>query len=534
MLKNNISKNITIPPKSSLPPLKLPKISSNIKAINTLNNSSSMHAIRSLNPKTFEKRPKKNKNLNMSLHAQELVKNLDIDINPNIIMSREAELKKMKENIDNNIDIINKRMGKYKKNNQTNDEKDIESKEKVKIFEKKYNEDLTEYKSLKEEKEKLGKHILNLYNIIDDYKLDLYTYDNYTKNLYSQFLEKKEEKKAQILAKMGKLKYENIDEYILLDKELNKLDMNDKDKFQEEIKIKKQNINENLIKTYELLEQLQSQKSSLNDITKNLKNKIKENKINLIRLYHLSLYEGLDFRYEGLSSVIRAIWNLGVDVDMNYMPKYLDKVLVNFLFEHAKMVIKMNNLRTQLDKAKSKFLKELEEWKNINVFDNIKLPSNNNSDVDLFKTKLDNSDNKYPKTEKFMKNYYNKHYDMIDNKEKNELNDYRKSRLESKIEIPKKYLEEHKTIEKGKIILKNLELKIKNMEKNEIMRVCREFCFNNYENVYKVCPYIIVSAICGNEYKDEGIMFYNMMEREINDNKRIIRFFDIKKSKINL
>ena len=111
MLKNNISKNIIIPPKSSLPPLKLPKISSNIKAINTLINSSSMHAIRSLNPKTFEKRPKKNKNLNMSLHAQELVKNLDIDINPNIIMSREAELKKMKENIDNNIDIINKRMG---------------------------------------------------------------------------------------------------------------------------------------------------------------------------------------------------------------------------------------------------------------------------------------------------------------------------------------------------------------------------------------------------------------------------------------
>ena len=170
----------------------------------------------------------------------------------------------------------------------------------------------------------------------------------------------------------------------------------------------------------------------------------------------------------------------------------------------------------------------------MNTFDNMKLPSNNNSDVDLFKTKIDNSNNKlYPKTEKFMKNYYNKHYYLIDNKEKNELNDYRKSRLESKITIPKNYLEENKIIEKGKILLKNLESKIKNMERNEILRLCREFCFNNYANIYKVCPYIIVSAICGNEFKEEGMMFYNMIEREINENKKIIRFFEIKKNKIS-
>ena len=160
-------------------------------------------------------------------------------------------------------------------------------------------------------------------------------------NLYKQFLEKKEQKKLEILTKMQKLKYENIDEYILLDQELNKLDTNDKAKFIEDIKNKKQDINDNLIRTNELLIQLQEKKNNLNDITKNLKTKIKENKINLIKLYHLSLYEGLDFRYEGLSSVIRAIWNLGVEVDMNYMPKYLDKILVNFLFEHAKMVIKV-------------------------------------------------------------------------------------------------------------------------------------------------------------------------------------------------
>ena len=70
-------------------------------------------------------------------------------------MAHEAELKKLKENIDNNPDIELKRLNKYK-TKQTTDEKDIESKDKVKILEKKYNDDLTEYKTIKLEKEKLG------------------------------------------------------------------------------------------------------------------------------------------------------------------------------------------------------------------------------------------------------------------------------------------------------------------------------------------------------------------------------------------
>ena len=75
---------------------------------------------------------------------------------------------------------------------------------------------------------------------------------------------------------------------------------------------------------------------------------------------------------------------------------------------------------------------------------------------------------------------------------------------------------------------------MKKMEKDEIIRICREFSFNNYGNVYKVCPYIIVGAICGNEYREEGMMLFNMTEREIADNKKVIRFFEPCKYKINL
>ena len=539
MLRKNKLNLIPNSKKISLP-LILPSISSKFK---TLSNSNSINHqdLSELNPKTFEKRKKfpKKFNIHKTLFSdKELVKNLDIDINPNLLIAKEAELKKMKENIDSNPDIELKRMGKYK-TKATTDENDIESKEKVKILEKKYNDDLNEYKNIKLEKEKLGEHILNLINIIEDYKLELYTFNNYTNELYKQFLEKKEDKKLEIINKMKKLSYDRIDEYNSLDEELHKLNTNDKFDFIEEIKIKKQNVNENLIKAEELLKKLQEKKLGMNEHTKELKNKIKENKINLIKLYHISLYEGLDFRYEGLSSVIRAIWNLGVEVDIKYMPKYLDKILINFLFEHAKLVIEINNWRKQLELSKEKFIKELEEWKKDNIVDNFKLnsqrSSSNNSDVDIFKTKLNDKDKKlFAKSDKFMKNYYNKYSHLIDNKEKNELNEYRQSRLENRIALPKKFIDEYKLLEKGNIIIQKMQNKMKNMEKNEIVRLCREFSFNNYGNVYKVCPYIIVSAICGNEFREEGMMFYNMTEREINDNKKMIRFFEINKIKTNL
>ena len=532
----NIKSNIIKKPL----PLILPSIKPNFKTIDQSNKSGN---ILSENPKTFEKRKiKLNRSVikkNILLRDKEMVKNLDIDINPNLVIARESELKRMKENIDNNPDIELKRLGKYKEK-KTNDEKDIESKEKVKILEKKFNEDLEEYKNIKLEKEKLSEHIMNLINIIEDYKLELYTFNNYTNELHKQFIEKNKEKKQQIISKMSKLNYENIDEYNLLDKELQDFDNNNKYNFHEDLIQKKKNIDQNLLKAEGLLKKLLEKKANMNEKTKELKNKIKENKINLIKLYHISLYEGLDFRYEGLSSVIRAIWNLGVEVDVNYMPRYLDQLLINFLFEHAKLIIKINNWRKQLDLSKEKLLKEIDEWKKLNYFnlktvENSQRSSSNNSDVNLFKTKLGKNKNKtYPKSIKFMKNYYNKYSYLIDNREKNELNEYKKSKLENKFSLPKKFIEDNKVIEKGKIILQNLQSKMKNMEKNEIVRICREFSFNNYGGVYKVCPYIIVSAICGNEYKEEGMMFYNMTEKEISDNKRIIRFFDLTKNNRNL
>ena len=537
-------------PKISLP-LIIPSLSNKFKTINNKNNS--MNFLEQM-PKTIDSRKIRIRKINLNkslLNDIEVVKNLDIDVIPNMLMARQFEMKKLKENIDNNTDIELKRLGKYKQkqskqSNQSTDEKDIESKERVKILEKKYLEFLDQYKNNKSELEKINAHILNIINIIDDYKLELYSFDNYSNDIYKKFKENIEKKKLELMTKMENMQYQSMDEYNLFEKELNKL-TGDKFHFQEEIKQKRIIINENITKAEELLNKLQEKKNDINNTTKELKNNIKENKINLIKLYHLSLYEGLDFRYEGLSNIIRSIWNLGVEVDVAFMPKYLDKLLINFLFEHAKLVIQINNFKKQLELSNKKFLNDLDDWKKTNnISNNITLrhdetsqrSSNNISDVDLFQTKLNKSKlgnkNRNSKSMKFMQNYYNKFYFLIDNKEKNELNDYKQSRLQYNFSVPKKFVEEHQDIEKGKIILQNLQNKMKNMEKNEIKRICREFTYNNYGIIYNVCPYIIVSAICGNESKDEGMIFYNMTEREISDNKKKLRFHDVNKNIINI
>ena len=125
-----------------------------------------------------------------------------------------------------------------------------------------------------------------------------------------------------------------------------------------------------------------------------------------------------------------------------------------------------------------------------------------------------------------MKNYYNKYSHLIDNKEINELNEYKKSvALGNIISLPKKFLEEQKNIEKGKYILQTLQIKMKELERNQIRRICREFSINKYGEAYQVCPKIIVSAICGDESKEEGMMYFNKTEKEMTENKKLIKFF---------
>ena len=318
---------------NSLSPSILPKIASNFPSIlryktkNQYNNNLKTIETKFKSPKPLKHKIKeKDHNIKTIKTDIDNVKNLDIDLKMGQIISRESEYQRLKDKIDNTPDIKLKRLGLYKSKQSREDiGNDIESNERVKFLEKEFNNDLNEYNIIKKENEKLNDHIINLMNIIDDYKLELYALDNYRKEFFKQFLVNEEKKKSEILGKLENNLFQNKVEFYSLKKELRLYQIDKNSKFQNEIALKKESIEENITRTKELLNDLQEQKKNLKLERREIKSKINENKKHLIKLYHISLYEGLDFRYEGLSNVIRAIWNMGEDVDIKYMPSYLDK-----------------------------------------------------------------------------------------------------------------------------------------------------------------------------------------------------------------
>ena len=200
-------------------------------------------------------------NVNTLKTDMELVKSLDLDLKVEQIVSREFDALKQKELIDQNIDIQLKRLGKYKQNLRDDIRNEVESKEKVKLLEKEFNNDLNEYNVIKNENVKLNEHILNLINIIDDYKMELYTLDKYRKDFFKQFLVKEEKEKMEIIEKIEKNLYKDKEEYEMLQKELKKYEYDKNMKFQNEILLKQENIKENINRTKELLNDLQEQKN---------------------------------------------------------------------------------------------------------------------------------------------------------------------------------------------------------------------------------------------------------------------------------
>ena len=80
--------------------------------------------------------------------------------------------------------------------------------------------------------------------------------------------------------------------------------------------------------------------------------------------YHKLLMEGKETRREGLSWIIRAIWNLKSNVLLGYLPKFLDEKAKSFLFLYA---LKKNKLSLMEEKIKELFIKikESEEKNNL-------------------------------------------------------------------------------------------------------------------------------------------------------------------------
>ena len=271
---------------------------------------------------------------------------------------------------------------------------------------------------------------------------------------------------------------------------------------------------------------------------------------NLINSYHLKLYEGLNFHSDGLSSIIKDIWNLGVSVNISFMPTYLDAGAIDFLFKKARQSIEINNLRQIIKENEAELAFHLKEWKkndkeinnilvnksrfginNNNNGNNRNNENKNNLEGEFFKTKISDISisylDPYPKTKQFMIEYKKKHPNLF----QKDLPGIEIKRVPFKsLNIPAKISEKNKHVEKLKYLL---EIKIeqnKIKDKKEVERLNKEFIKNEYKEKYQVNIETVLGALFGEEKKNEMLIYYSKLEKDYKDGNKIIQFH----TKLNL
>ena len=179
--------------------------------------------------------------------------------------------------------------------------------------------------------------------------------------------------------------------------------------------------------------------------------KIFEYKQFLVNLYHNTLFEGLDSRGEGLVKIILNIWDLGANIDMNFMPSFFDNNTIDYLFKRARQILEINKVNKSILDNEVHLFQTLKDWKNDNNYKDI------NDDNKLkrnyfFKTKIhDDTDDSfletYPKTKLFMTNYKNTHENESEKKEVIKVNN---TDIKT-FNLPKAFIDQNKKIACQKI-----------------------------------------------------------------------------------
>ena len=438
-------------------------------------------------------------------------------------------LRQEKYKIDNNKEIREKRLNIYKSKINQSIEK-IDNKEKERLIEKGFKDELKELEKLRNECHNLNDAINETNNHIADYKIELNIFNNFQDYFSNQNFLNEEQKISKNDPELG----ENEDDDQQRRKSIIKAKQKN-EKFSQyykfnEFKNQRQEkinaLNENIQKEEETLKGLETQLNELVEKCKIKKKEIYTLRKKLFDIYHINLYEGLNFRGDGLTTLIRAIWNLGVNVDTNYMPSYLDPECINYLFERAKRLIEIAKMRQLIDENNKEFIDSLAQWRKTTNENNKGEESSddgkNDTDSQLFQTGLMNQRNymdKYPKSKQFMEDYKKKHHIDCEDEDTIALNKGKS------YNIPLRILEKHKNVEKLKYLLQKLISENDNKERKEIGRLSKEFITNNYGKKYNVSIEVLIGALCGDERKDDEIILFSRLQKEYRDGKKLIQFY---------
>ena len=281
---------------------------------------------------------------------------------------------------------------------------------------------------------------------------------------------------------------------------------------------------------YDKLNALKMKISNINIPLKKLNKEIFEiknqerNVVNkLMTHYETLLFRGEEVRNEGLIWIIKAIWSLGENVPMTFIPPFLDFKSIEFLFQYAHKSIELDNSKKILKDLKNKLQVKMHK-----LFYASKSPGKYSSSFE-FKTDLIKKNSivkRSIKEHNFINAYIKASEFEEDNKNVSTLKQM-KSIMEDKKKsiINLNKLQGIDQIEELKSKIKEIENDISNLKKNEIHRLFKEFVENDYENKYHVKIDDVLAALLGEHNKNIEINKYSKYKKDYFDELKNIRFY---------
>lgn len=265
----------------------------------------------------------------------------------------------------------------------------------------------------------------------------------------------------------------------------------------------------------------------------------------LMKHYEALLFKGKDTRNEGLIWIIKAMWGLGQNVPMQFIPTFLDFKSIEFLFKLANKSIELDNKKKLLNEQKKNLnikLHKLYHFSNNqekDTFSNEIYAGKNKRSSLIFKTNLIKKNSVLKRSisqTNIVKSYIRSNNDDEEEDERNEkeLNTFKQ--LSMLIEKNKNNLEIEKLpqmndIENLQGKIKKIENEIVELKKNEINRIFKEFIENDYQNKYHVSVDVILAALLGEHTKNIEVNKFAKFKREYLDEIKNIRFFEYAKRK---
>ena len=296
---------------------------------------------------------------------------------------------------------------KEEKKTGTKYENKLENIYKENFLEKKRAEIELKISKIKSLMKPLSMELANTLKKIENYKLDLeiinnfnFSENNFRKIYLSQLKSNSNSIKSDFTNRSSSLNSSNTDK--IKSKELDLYIKREKAKLNNKKLIAMEKLSKFNIKRDSILSKYNSCETELHDLKKEL-NKIKDK---LILHYHKLLFEAKDTRSEGLSWIIRALWKLKTNVLLSYLPKFLDKKSIEFLFKYSDKLVEIEQIQKKIQEKKDylkNFRKQIERLSIKLLKDDMK--ENNNYNNNDNEKKEENSDIIYPKRKKRLKTH---------------------------------------------------------------------------------------------------------------------------------